>query len=136
MDCLFCRIVAKEIPAEVVYEDNDVLALLDIEPKAPGHTMVIPKEHSVDLENLTDAAIGPLFMAVKKVAGMVLKGVKSDGLTIGINQGEAGGQAVDHLHIHIIPRFHDDNGGSIHSIVHNKPKESQKDIALKIKSVQ
>ena len=118
-DCLFCQIINKKIKAEIVYEDNDTLAFLDVRPRAPGHTMVLPKVHSQNILDLPDDKIEPLFAAVKKVTQILKDTHRPDGFTIGINQGQASGQAIDHLHIHIIPRWHNDGGGSIHSVVNN-----------------
>lgn len=132
--CLFCKIVKGEIPAEVVYEDDHTLAFLDITPKAPGHTMVIPKVHAQSIADLPEREIGPLFASVRKMAERLTQVLKADGLTIGINQGEASGQVVEHLHVHLLPRFRNDRGGSIHSVVHNPPEEPLKDIAGKLRS--
>lgn len=133
-ECLFCKIANKEIPAEVVFEDAHTLAFLDIAPRAPGHTMVIPKVHAENILDLPEEEIGPLFVSVRKLAERLTRVLKADGLTIGINQGKASGQVVEHLHIHLLPRFRGDRGGSIHSVVDNPPKESLKDIANMLRS--
>ena len=122
VNCIFCKIVKKEIPAEVIYDNDFVLAILDINPCASGHTMVLPKVHVETILDLPE--VGPVFEAVKKVTGRLKEVFNPDGFTIGINQGRAAGQAIDHLHIHIIPRYKGDGGGSIHSIVQNHSKES------------
>ena len=134
MECLFCKIINKEINTEIIYEDDNVLALLDIHPRAPGHAMVIPKKHAENILDLPDDKIEPVFKAVKKVTEMINKTLSPDGFTIGINHGKVSGQAIDHLHVHIIPRWKNDHGDSIHSVVNNPPKESIKDIADKIRS--
>jgi len=133
-DCLFCKIAQKKIPSEVVYEDENSLAFLDINPHAPGHTMVIPKRHAETLFELKEEDLGGLMAAVKKVAQALKKSLISDGFTIGINHGKASGQAVEHLHIHILPRFLGDGGSSIHGVVMNPPKESLSDIGARIRS--
>lgn len=135
-DCLFCKIANKQIPADLVYEDDKTMAILDINPRAPGHTMVIPKEHSENILDLKDVNVGPTFLTVKKITAILSKVIKPDGFTIGINHGRASGQVIDHLHVHVIPRFNDDGGSSIHSVVNNPPKESLKEIAEKIRKVQ
>lgn len=132
MDCLFCEIIAKQIPATIVYEDDHVLAFLDITPRTTGHTLVIPKTHAPNLLELPDGEIGPLFGAVKHVATMLTRALAPDGITIGMNQGRASGQEVDHLHVHLLPRWHGDGGGAIQSIVHASPKEPLDTIAKKI----
>lgn len=133
MNCLFCNIVKKEIPAEVIDEDGETLAFLDINPRAPGHAMVIPNKHYEILGDVPDEELGSLFRGVKRVAKRITEALGANGLTIGINQGRASGQVVEHLHIHLIPRFTDDGGTSLHGVVHNKPKESLEAIASKIR---
>jgi histidine triad (HIT) family protein len=131
-DCLFCKIVAKQIPAQIVYEDDHALAFLDIHPSAPGHTMVIPKVHAPNLLELPPEEVGPLFAAVQHVGKMLSKAFTPDGITMGANQGRASGQEVDHLHVHLIPRWHNDGGHAVQSVVHNPPEESLDDILKKI----
>ncbi|MDP3052707.1 MAG: HIT family protein [bacterium] len=133
MNCLFCSIIKKEIPAEIIYEDEKTLAILDINPRAPGHTMVLSKVHSETVLDLPENEVEPLFSAVKKITKLIQKSLKPEGFTIGINHGKISGQVVDHLHIHIIPRFENDGGSSIHSVVNNPPKESLREIKNKIK---
>jgi histidine triad (HIT) family protein len=132
-DCLFCKIAAKKISASIVYEDAHVVAFLDIAPRAPGHVMVISKYHAPTIIDLPDEEIDPLFRAVKTVATMLSQKLHPDGMTIGINQGRASGQEVDHLHVHCLPRWHGDGGGSVQSIVQNPPTESLEAILKKIK---
>jgi histidine triad (HIT) family protein len=131
-DCLFCKIAEKKIPAKIVYEDDRTLAFLDIKPSAPGHTMVIPKYHASTLAALPDKEIAPLFLAVKKVAELLVAGLHPDGITIGVNQGRASGQEIDHLHVHLVPRSHGDGGGSVQSVVHQASRESLEEIQKKI----
>jgi histidine triad (HIT) family protein len=123
-DCLFCKIVAGEIPSHKVYEDENVLAFLDIFPCAKGHTAVIPKQHyesvwDINTENFMLVAAG-----LQTAAGKVQSVLKPEGLNIGMNNGKAAGQAVPHLHWHIIPRWLEDGGGSMHSIVRNKNQDA------------
>ncbi len=132
MDCFFCKIINKEAPAEIIYEDANAMAFLDIHPKAPGHTMVVPKIHAETILDLPKEEVGELFGAVKKITELLDKSLKPDGFTIGINHGEASGRIVEHLHIHIVPRWYNDGGGSIHSVVDNPPKQSLKEIKAQI----
>lgn len=129
-DCLFCKIVKKEIPAEIIYDNDFVLAVLDINPCTQGHVMVLPKTHFETILDLPE--VGPVFQTVKEVTGRLKEVFNPDGFTIGINQSRAAGQTVDHLHIHIIPRYKGDGGGSIHSIVQSQSKESLSVIKDKI----
>ena len=128
MNCLFCRIIKKEIPAYMIYEDENTVAVLDVHPRAPGHVIVLPKIHSENILDLPNEKIGFLFEAVKKIAKRLKDMLKCDGLTIGINQGRASGQMVDHLHVHLIPRWQNDGGSSIHSVVDNPPKAGLEEI--------
>ena len=108
MECIFCKIAAGAIPAYKVYEDGNVLAFLDINPMVLGHTLVIPKVHSITLMDTSDEILGPLFASVKKVAGGITKALNAHGFNIYANNGRAARQGVDHLHIHIVPRFEND----------------------------
>lgn len=131
-ECLFCKIIRKEIPAQFVYEDDASVAVLDVNPRAPGHTMVLPRAHASHLLELEEGSVGPLFRTVKHVTEALQRTFSPDGFTIGINHGRAAGQAIDHLHVHIIPRWKDDGGHSIHSLVNNTPEASLEEIRSKI----
>lgn len=115
-NCLFCKIINKEIPADIFYEDDHAIAFFDIKPLTKGHSLVVPKYHAYGILELPDEEVAPVFLAVKKVAKQLSDKFGTKAFTIGINNGKISGQAVDHLHIHIIPRFAGDGGGSIHSI--------------------
>lgn len=121
----------KEIPAEIVFEDDSSLAFLEIHPSAPGHTMVIPKKHGVSILDFDEKELGSVMNAVKKVASAIERGLGTDSLSIGINHLEKKG--VPHLHIHIIPRFENDGGGIMQTIVNNSSKEEAASIAKKIR---
>jgi histidine triad (HIT) family protein len=128
METVFDKIISKEIPAEIIYEDQQTLAFLDIYPCAIGHTVVIPKKRSSTILDTDDQTLAALFKTVKKVATKLKKALKADGLSIGLNQEEAAGQTIDHIHVHIIPRFKGDKGGSMHTIVKNPPAQDLKEI--------
>ena len=132
INCLFCKIINKEISAESVHKDDHTLAILDVHPRALGHVLVLPKVHSTTILDLPSEEIGPVFYAVKAVTEKLRRALSPDGFTIGINHGKTAGQAVEHLHIYIIPRWADDGGSSIHGIVMNPPKESLEQVAKKI----
>jgi len=134
MDCLFCKIANKEIPAQIIYESADATAVLDVNPRAPGHTMILPKVHAENILKLPDDKIEGVFKAVKETTDLLNKKLKPDGFTIGINHGRVSGQIVEHLHIHVIPRWAGDGGGSIHSVVDNQLKESLEEIVKLIKA--
>jgi histidine triad (HIT) family protein len=102
-DCLFCKIINKEIPSEVVYEDDDLLAFNDIDPKAPTHVLIIPKKHITTMNDLTEkdnALIGQMFQAAKHIAKE--KGLAEDGYRVVMNCNKKGGQAVYHIHLHLL----------------------------------
>lgn len=132
--CLFCKIANKEISAKIIYEDENATAVLDVNPRSPGHSMVLPKNHAENILELPDDEIKGIFQAVKNVTALLKNKLNPDGFTIGINHGKASGQAVDHLHIHVIPRWKNDGGSSIHGVVENPPKESPEEIFKKITS--
>lgn len=134
MDCLFCKIARKEIPAEIIYEDSDAVGVLDIQPRAPGHAMIIPKVHAANLLDLAKGQAGPVFEAVQNVTALLKEKLRPDGFTIGINHGRVSGQTIDHLHIHIIPRWANDGGGSVHSVVNNPSGISPEEMAAKLKT--
>jgi histidine triad (HIT) family protein len=119
MYCIFCKIVKGEIPNYTVYEDEVSLAFLDINPHAKGHTVVVPKLHSDKIFDLPDENLKKLSVAVKRAMEKLQNKLNPDGFNVGWNHGEAGGQAVNHLHIHILPRYKGDSGGNIHSIIKN-----------------
>lgn len=133
MDCLFCKIIKKEISAEIIYEDSVSMVVLDVYPRSPGHAMILPKNHAENILDLADEEIGGVFKAVKKVVAILNESLKPDGFTIGINHGKVSGQIIDHLHIHVMPRWRGDGGDSIHSVVDNPPKETLEEIKKKIK---
>jgi histidine triad (HIT) family protein len=133
-DCLFCKIIEKKIPAKIVYEDDRTIAFLDITPRTTGHTLVISKEHAPTIVALPEGEVGPLFLTVRKMSALLTKTLLCDGVTIGMNQGRASGQEVDHLHVHLLPRWHGDKGSAIQSVVQSEPKEDIATIQKKIMS--
>jgi histidine triad (HIT) family protein len=131
-DCFFCKIAEKRVPALAVYEDDKVFGFLDISPRAVGHTLLIPKFHAETLAELPESEITPLFSAARSVAALLIKALGADGLTLGINQGKASGQVVEHLHVHLMPRFRNDGGGAIQSVVSCPPRMPLEEVHKKI----
>jgi len=121
-DCIFCKIIKGEIPNYTVYQDADVLAFLDIFPCSRGHVVVVPKRHAVSLFELSDSETDNLSRGLMIAARKVKNVLNPDGFNIGLNEGPAAGQAVPHVHYHIIPRYQNDGGGNIHSIIKTKEK--------------
>ncbi|MEH6548716.1 MAG: histidine triad nucleotide-binding protein [Pseudomonadales bacterium] len=103
MDCLFCKIVAGDIPADIIYQDDQVLAFRDISPQAPQHFLVIPKRHIATL-NATEAADEPLLGHITRIAAMLAgeQGMAEDGYRVTMNCNEMGGQTVYHIHMHVL----------------------------------
>lgn len=121
MDCLFCKIIAGDIPSHTIYEDDFVYAFLDIYPCSEGHTIVLPKQHFTRFTDMSEKEAASLFSSVNKIAKVVEDALELEAMNIGINNGEIAGQTVPHVHVHIIPRRDNDNGGSMHTIVETKP---------------
>lgn len=132
-DCLFCKIAGKEIPSDIVYEDKDIISFLDIKPVNPGHTLVVLKKHVATILALEDKDVLVLFKAVRDISKAAMKAVNAQGFNVHINNFRAAGQLVDHVHIHIIPRFEQDSL----ELWHGKEmlKEETQKIAGKIRSL-
>ena len=121
MDCIFCKIAKGEIPSSKVYEDEDFYAFLDISPANKGHTLVIPKLHVARLEELNFEDCEALFKSVYELVSVIQEAVNAPSTTIAINNGVESGQEVQHVHVHIIPRFKNDGGGPIHILMKRRP---------------
>jgi histidine triad (HIT) family protein len=109
--CLFCRIAAGGVPAHVVHETPGVVAFLDVHPAARGHVLVVPRVHRETLLDLEDGGIADLFVAVKAVQQKLRAALRPLGFNVGWNHGRSAGQAVPHLHVHVIPRYADGGRG-------------------------
>ena len=107
-NCIFCRIVKKEIPADIVFENNSVVAFLDVNPTNKGHTLVVSKRHFADICETDDSIASEIFVRAKNIAHMIVRAVHADGFNLIVNNGSAAGQVVMHTHLHIVPRFKDD----------------------------
>ncbi|MDD5437834.1 MAG: HIT family protein [Patescibacteria group bacterium] len=103
-DCLFCKIASKAIPAEVVYEDDEVFAFLDINPVNPGHVLVMPKKHYEDFMDMPEEVCLPLVRMIKRVMSVQIDGLGYEGVNLFQNNKPAAGQVIPHLHFHVIPR--------------------------------
>ena len=108
-DCIFCKIAAGEIPSTTLYEDDKVRVILDLGPAARGHALVLPKEHFADLFEIPDDWAADAMKTAKAAAALIKEKLGADGLNIVQNNGETAGQTVHHFHIHIIPRYKDDD---------------------------
>ena len=105
MDCLFCKIVRGEIPCEKVYEDDSVIAFLDIGPVSKGHTLVVPKQHAENLAAGSPEDAASMMRAVYILAPKIMSALGASGYNLGMNHGEVAGQDVMHTHLHIMPRY-------------------------------
>lgn len=134
-DCIFCQIADGEIPADTVYEDEDVVAFLDANPLTRGHTLVIPREHVESVTDLDAEAAASYFQPVPRIADAVQEAVDADGATMAWNDGSAAGQEVPHVHLHIVPRTQGDGHGPIHALFRSakEPGEDTDAVAKAIK---
>ncbi|WP_248895700.1 HIT family protein [Haloplanus halobius] len=136
-DCIFCSIVDGDIPSYTVYEDDTVLAFLDANPLARGHTLVIPKAHHERVNDLPADLAGDVFAAVHDLTEQVEAAVDAPATTLAVNNGPGAGQEVPHVHAHIVPRFEGDGGRPIHAIVEDRPDVSDdelEDVAAAIRA--
>jgi histidine triad (HIT) family protein len=103
-ECIFCKIIAGEIPCFKLYEDDDTFAFMDINPANEGHALVIPKEHSADVHAISDTALSSTVVTAKKIAAAIAKTLSPDGLNLVQANGPAAAQSVFHFHMHVLPR--------------------------------
>lgn len=104
-NCIFCKIANGEIPSRTLYEDEQFRVILDLNPAARGHALILPKDHAADLYELPDQYASAVLVLAKKMASVLKEKLKCDGLNLVQNNGEAAGQTVPHFHIHLIPRY-------------------------------
>ena len=136
MSCVFCRIVDGDLPSRTVHESDEALAFLDANPLAPGHTLVVPREHYETVGELPPETAGAVFAAVSEVTPRVEAAVDADGTTVAVNNGTAAGQEVPHTHVHVIPRFEGDGNGPVHRLFTERPSLSDEeldDIAARVR---
>jgi len=133
MSCIFCRIVAGEIPADLVASDPSAVAFLDLQPLADGHTLVVPRAHAPTVEALEPDVADGLFRLVRRLADPVRRAVGAVGTTIGVNNGEGSGQTIPHVHVHIVPRWPNDGAGSVHTIFPRHTSRSLGEVAAAIR---
>ena len=110
-NCIFCKLAGGEIPTATLYEDEEFRVILDANPAAKGHALIIPKEHYANLYELDDELAGKVLVLAKKMITKLTDILGCDGYNIVQNNGEAAGQTVFHFHMHLIPRFKDDGVG-------------------------
>lgn len=132
--CLFCQIAQGERAAHKVFEGEGAVAFLDLFPCTPGHTLVIPRRHYATVSEMPPEEVGTLFQAAAVVAVKVQSAMGAAGFNMGVNNGKAAGQEVFHAHIHIIPRYQGDRGGSMKSVARMGSDEPLDALATKIRS--
>jgi histidine triad (HIT) family protein len=138
MNCIFCEILAGKLPASMVFTDEVCSAFMDIQPINPGHLLVVPNQHAAFLSELDPAVGGRMFQVVQRLSGALRQsGVRCDGVNLFLADGEAAGQDVFHVHLHVFPRFKGDGFGvKVGLKYHLKPPRSELDaIADKINVV-
>ncbi len=109
-NCIFCKIIKKEIPSKIIYEDDICVAFLDLSQATDGHTLVIPKQHFDHILDVDDETLGHMMSVVKKVSQFIQEKLSAKGFNIITNMNEVAGQTVKHFHIHIIPRYQSHEG--------------------------
>lgn len=132
-NCIFCRIVSGDIPSSKVYEDDEVLAFLDISQATKGHTLVIPKQHVRNVLEMNEDAASTVFSRVPKIARALKKATGASGMNIIANNEEIAGQTVFHAHIHLVPRYGDKDGLAISYTEHEPDFEALAKLAETIK---
>ena len=108
-DCIFCKIANGEIPSKTLYEDDSFRVILDISPASKGHAIILPKNHASNIYELSNEDAGKIMIVAKKVATVLKEVLSCDGMNILQNNGETAGQTVFHLHVHLIPRYKNDD---------------------------
>jgi len=121
MDCLFCKIAQGSIPSAKVYEDDSLVAFLDIKPVNPGHVLIIPKQHYPSLLETPEAVAGSLLAIAPSLGKALMQATKAEGFNVAVNTGRVAGQVVDHVHVHLMPR----HAGDGYELWHGKPYENQ-----------
>ncbi len=115
-NCLFCKIIAEQIPAARVYDDDNVFVFMNLQQTQPGHALVIPKDHYENVFEITDEALTQVALASARVARAVKKAFNADGVQMLQNNGSSSWQSVFHLHQHVIPRYQGDVGHDLYAI--------------------
>lgn len=135
-DCIFCKIVRGEVPSHKIWEDDRVLAFLDIQPINRGHVLIIPKEHSQLISGVADEVLGNMMKSAKKIDEALRDSeLNPQGVNLFLADGEVAGQEVPHAHLHIIPRFKEDGFGLVFPAGY-KNKPSKEDLEIISQKIQ
>ena len=106
-NCIFCKIAAGEIPSRKIYEDKDLIAIMDLNPTSKGHSLIIPKEHCTNIYDIDEDIAAKVMKTAKKLATKMTVALNCDGFNLLQNNGETAGQTMFHFHMHLIPRYKD-----------------------------
>ncbi len=106
-DCIFCKLANGEIPTNAIYEDDRFKVILDMGPATRGHALILPKDHAANLFDLPDETAAAAFCLAKKLGSKMVEALQAEGMNVVQNNGEAAGQTVFHLHVHLLPRYED-----------------------------
>ena len=128
-NCIFCKLANKDIPTNIIYEDEKFTVILDASPATKGHALILPKNHAANIYELSDEDAADIFVLAKKLATKMTEILHCDGFNIVQNNGEVAGQTVFHFHMHIIPRYKNDTVN-----VGWKPGEAKEDVINAIKN--
>ncbi len=126
MDCIFCKIIKKEISAKIIFETEKSLAFMDAFPLTKGHSLVIPKTHYEKIQDISKEDNSDLFETVRKTISKVDK--ITNATLMAVHNGKQSGQEIPHVHVHLIPRSVDDSAGPVHSMFSNTAKLTDKEI--------
>jgi len=132
-NCIFCKIINREIPSKIVFENDLNLAFLDISPISKGHTIIIPKNHYSTLEDISDHELAETFKVVKKISKRIHQNLQIDGYNILQNNFAVAGQVINHFHVHIIPRSFDDDKFRVKIPRNQASDEELNEILVKLK---
>ena len=132
-NCIFCKIIERELPAKIVFENDLNLALLDISPISKGHTIIIPKSHYFTLEDIPDHELTETYRVVKKISMRIHQKLQINGYNILQNNFAAAGQVINHFHVHIIPRSFDDDKFRLKIPRNQASDEELNEILIKLK---
>ena len=126
-NCIFCKLANKEIPTNIIYEDDRFTVILDASPATQGHALILPKNHAANIYELPDEDAAAVFVLAKKLATKMTEILHCEGFNIVQNNGEIAGQTVFHFHMHLIPRY--SNDGNEEKLTWNHADFSEKEIA-------
>lgn len=129
-NCIFCKLANGVIPTNSIYEDEDFNVILDMSPATKGHALILPKEHADNLYELSEETAGKVMVLAKKLAKTMTKKLQCDGFNLVQNNGSVAGQTVFHFHMHLIPRYEEDNQN-----INWNPQEVSADELKKLKDL-